>query len=243
MRSYPGGKAGSGVYQRIISEQPPHEKYIEPFLGAGAIMRRKLPARVNIGIDADADPVSRARAMVDAGTWFLGASPDLADGARVVLVVDDGVEWLRRYSWHGRELVYCDPPYLMETRSCARRLYRCELDAAAHVGLIDVISRLPCMVQISGYWSELYGDRLSSWRVVRYSAMTRGGRLAEECLWMNYPKPVELHDYRYLGRNFRDRERLKRLRTRWLARLGRMGELERGALLSAMSAAWPDRRE
>jgi len=243
MSSYPGGKAGSGVYQRIISEQPPHDVYIEPFLGGGAIMRRKHPAGVNVGIDADAAAVTQAQAMVDAGSWFLGATSDMTDAARVLLLVGDGVERLRSRVWPGRVLVYCDPPYLMETRSCARRIYRCEIDAADHVRLLDVISRLPYMVQISGYWSKLYGDRLSSWRVVRYQTMTRGGRQAEECLWMNYPKPVELHDYRYLGRNYRDRDRLKRLRTRWLARLGRMGELERGALLSAMSAAWPDRQK
>jgi hypothetical protein len=230
------------VYQKIISEQPPHDVYIEPFLGGGAIMRRKLPALASIGIDADEVPIAAARAMVDAGTWFLGASSDLTDDARVVLIVGDGVERLRSRVWPGRVLVYCDPPYLMSTRRRRDRIYRCEMESADHVRLLDVVTKLPYMVQISGYWSELYADRLSSWRVVRYQTMTRGGRPAEEWLWMNYPKPVELHDYRYLGRNYRDRDRLKRLRLRWLARLGRMGELERGALLSAMSAAWPERQ-
>ena len=31
-----------------------------------------------------------------------------------------------------------------------------------------------------------------------------------EWLLMNYSAPVELHDYRYLGNTFRDRERIKR---------------------------------
>ena len=51
--AYPGGKAGDGVYQRLISLMPPHEVYIEPFLGGGAIMRHKRPALLNIGIDLD----------------------------------------------------------------------------------------------------------------------------------------------------------------------------------------------
>ena len=51
---------------------------------------------------------------------------------------------------------------------------------------------------------------------------------------MNYPEPIRLHDYRYLGDNFRQRERLKRIRVRWLARLERMGTLERYALLSSI---------
>jgi hypothetical protein len=34
--SYPGGKNGLGVYQAIINRMPPHQVYIEPFLGLGA---------------------------------------------------------------------------------------------------------------------------------------------------------------------------------------------------------------
>ena len=40
--------------------------------------------------------------------------------------------------------------------------------------------------------------------------MTRGGRLATEWVWMNYPEPIALHDYRYLGEDFREREPIKR---------------------------------
>ena len=63
--------------------------------------------------------------------------------------------------------------------------------------------------------------------------MTRGG-LAEECLWSNFPEPTELHDYRYLGEGFRERERIKRKTTRWTARLARMPLLERRCLLAAL---------
>ena len=56
--AYPGGKAGDGVYQRLISLMPPHEVYIEPFLGGGAIMRHKRPTRLNIGIDLDSQVIS-----------------------------------------------------------------------------------------------------------------------------------------------------------------------------------------
>ncbi|MCP4270600.1 MAG: hypothetical protein GY781_01355 [Gammaproteobacteria bacterium] len=51
---------------------------------------------------------------------------------------------------------------------------------------------------------------------------------------MNYIAPVELHEYSYLGNNFRERERIKRKTQRWTAKLQSMPILERQALLSAM---------
>jgi len=226
------------VYQKIISQQPPHDVYVEPFLGGGAIMRRKLPARINIGVDLDPGPIAAAEAMVDVGVneryFYCGDGIEmLGDWARY-----RGLLWTRFGHLTSAVLVYCDPPYLMSVRRRHRPVYRCELEDSDHVRLLDVVLKLPCMVQISGYWSELYASRLSAWRTISFQAQTRGGKSATEWLWMNYPEPVELHDYRYLGRNFRERERLKRLRERWLARLARMGELERGALLSAMRSTW-----
>ena len=48
--SYPGGKAGNGVYQAIINQMPPHRLYIGAFIGAGGVLRNKPRAEVNIAI-------------------------------------------------------------------------------------------------------------------------------------------------------------------------------------------------
>ena len=45
-RRYAGGKNGAGIFQRIINQMPPHNCYIEAFLGSGAILRRKRFAAV-----------------------------------------------------------------------------------------------------------------------------------------------------------------------------------------------------
>ena len=49
---------------------------------------------------------------------------------------------------------------------------------------------------------------------------------------------VALHDYRHLGAGFRERERIKRKKQRWTARLHRLPVLERQALLAAIDDAW-----
>jgi DNA adenine methylase len=236
---YPGGKSGSGVYQRIISQMPPHERYVEPFLGGGAVMRRKRPASESWGVDVDARVVASARRLYRRCEWLVPRPGGLAvpfDLGGFTFERADGIGFLRRFHFQPDSLVYCDPPYPMSTRSSPRRMYRHELSDGRHRELLGVLLELPALVMVSGYPCELYARALSSWRVVKYRTMTRGGRLADECLWCNFPEPVELHDYRYLGRDFRERERIRRKQARWVARLSGMTVLERQALQSALSA-------
>jgi|SRR6266446_8517221 len=240
--TYPGGKNGSGVYQTIINRMPPHDVYIEPFLGSGAVLRYKRPARLNIGIDLDPQVIQQWQACTarnDDASGGIAKNDDTAGviaeygEARFQFQEGDGLAFLTSYPFTGHELVYCDPPYLHETRSDTN-IYRFEMDDAQHVALLDTIRTLPCMVMISGYWSYLYASALEDWHRISFQTMTRGGRLATEWLWCNYPEPVALHDYRYLGDDFRERERIKRKKQRWVNRLRSMPILERQALLAAI---------
>ena len=217
--TYPGGKGGAGVYQAIINLMPPHRVYVEPFLGGGSILKLKRPAIASIGVDSDDHVVN---------DW-LGQAP-----ACSTIIHGDAISFLRSYDWRGDELVYCDPPYLMETRLCQRPLYRHEMTTGDHQRLLAAIRSIPAMVMISGYYSGLYAEALADWRTARFTTTTRGGNIAEEWVWMNFPPPLELHDYRYLGRNFRERERIKRKKLRWLNRLRRMDSLERHAIMMAI---------
>lgn len=226
--AYPGGKAGAGIYQTIINQIPPHEVYIEPFLGGGAVLMHKRLARSSIGIDADGDVI------IYWASRFAASGNDALPG--VIVRQGDAISFLKSYDWQGNEIVYCDPPYLFDVRSCRRHVYTCEFgDVDQHQELLAVILSLPCMVAISGYWSSLYGELLATWRTINFRARTRGGRLATEWLWMNYKEPTQLHDYRYLGSNFRERERIKRIKSRWAARLARMDTLERYAVMATLA--------
>ena len=218
---YPGGKAGAGVYQKIINQIPPHDTYIETHLGGGAILRYKLPARRQIGLDIDREVIAAWQQESPSG---------------VELVCADAVEFLQQFEFTGNEFVYADPPYLMETRR-GGPIYRHEYTRAQHLALLSCLKSLPCKVMISGYWSELYTQELADWRTISFQAVTRGGRLATEWLWMNYGEPTALHDYRYLGESFRDRERIKRKKQRWVRKIESMPHLERMALMGAMEEA------
>lgn len=139
-------------------------------------------------------------------------------------------------------VVYCDPPYLKSTRRSQNRLYEFEPgtdavnDDAWHTRLLNVLNALPCYVLLSGYYSDLYEKLLpqSHWRALTYKAITRSGRMATEYLWCNFPEPLQLHDYRYLGRDKRERQRIRRKVERWRARWSGMATLERQAILAAI---------
>lgn len=215
--TYPGGKNGEGVYQRIICEMPPHSLYVEPFVGSGAILRRKRPAARSIALDLDQTAL------------------DALDGAvpRLSLLRRDGIEYLQTATLPTDALVYCDPPYVLETRS-KKRIYRHEMTDQDHARLLDALLALPCYWLLSGYRCKLYEDRLAGVRALDYPVQTRGGRRTET-LWASFTEPNVLHDYRYLGTDYRERERIRRKRTRWLRRFRDMPRLERLAMLGALA--------
>ncbi len=214
--NFAGGKGGT--YQKYINLMPPHEVYIESHIGGGAIMRYKKKAKRNIGVEIDPEVIEM---------WNSKNQIDFE------LINGDAVSFLKSYPFTGKELVYCDPPYLRETRKKYYPLYKYEYNLSQHVELLAVIKMLPCMVMISGYDSTLYKESLKSWQTHSFQAKTHHG-MATEWIWMNYSKPVQLYDYRYLGDNFREREKIKLKLKRSTARFKSMPILERQALLSAL---------
>ena len=269
---YPGGK--NSCYQHIINQIPPHRVYIEPFYGSGAIMRLKLPASLNIGVDRDCtvlpgdiavngdvcrhvsadiatngdaghnfpDPIATINDMgltaVPSGMAMVAPIANHSDAScKYHFIQANALDFLSSCRFCGDEFIYLDPPYLRSVRKTKRALYRYEFwTKEDRSRLLSLIRSLPCMVAISGYWSELYQDRLSDWRLVTFQANTRNG-MATECLWMNYDQPETLHDYRFLGTDFRERERIKRKAKRWVNRFLELDFLERNAIISELNSA------
>jgi len=157
---------------------------------------------------------------------------------KFIIIKTDATRYLEKYEFTGNEFVYADPPYLMETRK-GGKLYNFEYSVQDHIKLLHVLKNIPCMVMISGYWSSLYNEMLPGWNTHSFEAQTRQGK-ATEWVWFNYPVPDELHDYSFLGSTFREREKIKKKRERWISRLLNTPTLERNAIIQALLNCSPD---
>ena len=216
MGAYFGSKATSGLCQPIIALMPPHETYIESHLGGGAIMKRKPPALRNIGIDLNRRALEKFRCDYP-----------------VELIQGCAHRFLADFEYTGRELVYCDPPYLQQTRTSGRR-YRFDYAEHDHLDLLRLLKRLPCRVILSGYPSALYDNWLSGWEALELQVMNQGGVRTEK-VWFNFPLE-RVHWTRYTGKNNTDRQRIKRKAEGWGRRYRALPAGERLAVLAAVMA-------
>jgi hypothetical protein len=232
-KSYNGGKESDGTFQKIINLMPPHDIYIEAFLGNGAIFRHKKPAFISsIGIDLDTSVIRK---------WQLCGLSDLTKPAGITLINSDAIRWLENYATMAdilkkigvRSLIYLDPPYPKASRRNQQDLYTHEMADADHTRLLTVARSIDANVVISSYPNELYNETLKDWYTIEFTAMTRGGTATEK-VWYNYPTPTELHDYRYLGNDYREREQLKGIVARNVSKFKRLPDLQRNAIIAEL---------
>ena len=83
-------------------------------------------------------------------------------------------------------LIYCDPPYVLSSRSRGKRQYRHEMTDQDHEKLLSVLKAHRGPVLVSGYRSELYDRELEGWRRETTTATDQLSRRRKEFLWMNF---------------------------------------------------------
>lgn len=219
---YPGGKGKT--FQHVINLMPPHRVYIETHLGGGSVLRHKRPAARNIGIELDARVVHAWQADTEA--------------LALELIHGKAEDFIREFQFKGDELLYVDPPFHPSTRR-RQRVYAHDYTEADHESLLELLVCVPCKVMLSGYANPLYDGVLASWRRHDFQAKTHHG-CATESLWLNYEPPAALHDSRYLGANFREREVTRRRLERLQNRLRRMDPQERAAIAQWLHESYPE---
>ncbi len=219
--SYFGGKSAANIPYILISQIPKHELFISGFLGHCGPLRFIEPATRTAAIEINSDVISdwrlatysecRSRRIFsdEAGPIAFSAIPPghlafyHADSLRTEFPSDPDT------------FIFLDPPYPHSTRASQKR-YDFEMTDDQHRYLLAKFSDSSSMIMICTYDNDIYREALDDWRKIHYTAMTRGGKLALETAYMNYPepRPTSLHDVRFTGKDFRDRERRKRkLRT------------------------------
>lgn len=288
--SYPGGKSGAGIYQRLINLIPRHRILIVPFAGHCGVVRNIRPAEHTIVIDQNPSVCD----------WWWNWSRT-KKGRDLEIHNCDGIEWLRfclgcteysvaspsgkglvtgssdsrssvsgsrnrRFGTAGfcdrmphypasptsdaqtnvtratlattsEAFVFCDPPYVLSERA-GGRIYECELTDQDHQRFLDTVTTRNAAryhFMICGYSCDLYAS-LDPWESIDHRVPTRGG-LQDERIWMNYDRPIELHDYQYIGDGRRSRERIRRRQKNWHEQLMQMSEQERLAMLETLNGS------
>ncbi len=138
----------------------------------------------------------RARGSMagDVNAWWTAIDqlPQIIDRLRrVQILFQTAFEAIKRFD-HSDALIYCDPPYLPETRaSNSRNVYGKEMTTNEHLELGKVLNKCKSKVIISGYPSPLYENVFKSWRRVEFDMANHaaGGRKKLrkcETLWLNW---------------------------------------------------------
>ncbi len=282
--SYPGGKSGAGIFQRLINLIPRHRILIVPFAGHCGVVRNIRPAEHTIVIDQNPKVCEwwykwsrskRGRALeihnCDGIEWMrfsLGCTEYSDAGSSDGRSSDGGSRCIRfprpvmtsicdRVSQNqsapggdaessgtaatlkivAEAFFFCDPPYVLSERASGR-IYECELSDDDHERFLGTVTRMAApgaRVMVCGYACDLYSP-IGDWESIDHRVPTRGG-LQDERIWMNYEKPVQLHDYQYIGDGRRSRERIRRRQKNWREQLLQMPEQERLAMLEVLNAS------
>lgn len=217
--TYNGGKHGNGTYQQIINHIPQCKIFVDGFVGNGGILfNLKLPPLTIIN---DIDP-----SVIDRYNCYRSPS--------VIIENLDYTAVIDKYDNKTRDtFFYFDPPYLFETRSTQQKYYKFDFTDSDHFKFLSMVNTVKSNCMISHYPCKLYNDALKDWYTHDFKSMTRGG-LRTERIYMNYPTPSVLQDFRYLGTDFTDRQRIKRKIERQLKKLESLPELERIGIISAV---------
>ncbi|EAR15457.1 phage DNA methylase [Robiginitalea biformata] len=237
LEGYFGCKGAAGVFQNIINRIPPHETLIIPFLGYCAIYRNMRPAREAHLNDLDpkvADLWRRSPAIKGFGGNASVYNYDYA--AFLSIIQKSGYD-------KQSAVIYMDPPYMHDVRASAKDRYNFELSPFDHLHMLSCARRFKkARVLISCYDNDVYARELDGWSKVQFPAMTRGG-VTTETLYFNYDPPNELHDYRYYGANYRERENNRLKRKRLLAKFEAMSAADRHYYFDALREDFPEHME
>lgn len=136
------------------------------------------------------------RGMADIVSGYLSAIdeqlPLIIERLRRVQIMCRPALEVIAYWDRGDTLIYCDPPYVHETRhGGSRDIYGVEMSEQDHRELATCLNGCKANVILSGYPSQLYGELYRGWRILsrdipNHAAGGRSKRRQQEMLWLNW---------------------------------------------------------
>ena len=195
LQGYPGAKNNSGILQFYCNNTPLHTTYHELFAGSAAYYFFKRPANNSVLADIDGNVCKILKGSVNSNDVVLNCNTlDLLD--------------ISVYS--SSDFIFLDPPYPESARRSGNSIYRNEmLQDEIHLRLLTRCCAIPANIRICTRQNHLYDQVLKGWRKKEFNTVDRGGKCIE-IIYMNYSEPEILHQYDFLGKDFTDRQRIKR---------------------------------
>jgi DNA adenine methylase len=231
--SYDGGKSGNGTFQVLINHVPPCHVFCSLFLGNCGLTRYIKPAALNILNDKDI-------AVTDAWQQS-GLSENYEifneDAIDVLIAINERLATIA-----DSVFIYLDPPYLMETRKGKNPIYKFEMTTLDHQLLLDKViemDKIGFKFMISHYPNAMYDELLPTWIIHDFYSKIRNG-MALERIYMNYELTDKLHDYTYIGGDFREREKNNRIKNNFVKKVKRMPEKLRNSIIESLIATYCD---
>jgi DNA adenine methylase len=219
---YPGGKGAPGAYHTIINHIPKCDVFVEAMVGGGAVFKHlNTDCRIVIN-DCDSSCID----AYDYASCYPGLNIYNVDYADLIAKYG--------YAGLGKVVMFFDPPYMLPTRKNGSLLYTHEWQLKDHERFLTAIQDVPFHVMITHPYHALYASALNHFYRVPFTYKIRHGMM-NDLLWMNFPPPTELQDYRYIGKDFTDRQRIQRKIKREIDKLSELEPLERNAIIQAIT--------
>ena len=134
----------------------------------------------------------------DVNAWWTAIEqlPEIVERLRRVQVLHQPASSAIRKFDSPETLIYCDPPYLHETRDVnSRDVYGVEMSEDDHRELAELLNLCRGAVVLSGYSSPLYDALYKKWRRIEIEIANHsaGGKLKArktEVLWIKSSQPT-----------------------------------------------------
>lgn len=214
MNKYVGNKDFSNVIHFLINRLPKSERYFSLFFGGGGLENSVYTADAFF-VCAEKNPECKKL--------------EIPSMARIEFF--DYVALLEAFDFNICDFVFADPPYMFSTRRTGKKYYKHEFSEAAHIEFLNYMISLPCKIMITHPECDLYNEYLKDWSKEELNYMTRNGWF-KDTVWTNYNTAgIVLLNYDCLGKDFTDRQRIKRQRANVVNKFKKLDNQVRQAIV------------